>query len=405
MADLDYFIHTPTISVGVDYNVKDHVDYLIGIFSTHSEVDVETYMQIMRRVRHVKSNTYLVYADATIRNLPASVPEVKNWICNHLDIVSGRVRMSPILKLTLDNNNRLVMPDDLYHRMYCHVRAEKNLSLNDFRSRLFQRMSQAGCIVIGKSDKLPLDSPFIADLEAKEEEITAALHQQTADADPLSPDNFEELSLGTQELDAGQQASMHKFALMRTYGVQDHSIVTAEWVGMFNKADEREWFKNLTALSRKSGASLNSCLALVKQCEDIGLDDNLRGAPTTAEAHSRIDSTQFVNLDYVVGILIVWGFEDTFPTNEVLGEDLKSRIDEIWGWAGLERNMSQICTTLKKKRPTHNNWTFKNKLKFINTVLHTVLGARTSGTNNLRSRYRLNHTTSVRSAENSPLRR
>ncbi|KAG0061247.1 hypothetical protein BGZ89_011620 [Linnemannia elongata] len=289
MADLDYFIHTPTISVGVDYN--------------------ETYT----------SSTYLVYADATTRNLPASAPEVKNWIRNHLDIVSGRVRMSPILKLTLDDNNRLVMPDDLYHRMYCHVRAEKNLSLNDFRSRLFQRMSQAGCIVTGKSDKLPLDSPFIADLKAKEEEITAALHQQTADADPLSPDNFEELSLGTQELDAGQQASMHKFALMRTYGVQDHSIVTAEWVGMFNKADEREWFKNLTALSRKSGASLNSCLALVKQCEDIGLDDNLRGAPTTAEAHNRIDSTQFVNLDYVVGILIVWGFEDTFPTNEVVG--------------------------------------------------------------------------------------
>ncbi|KAF9535926.1 hypothetical protein EC957_001418, partial [Mortierella hygrophila] len=120
MADLDYFIHTPTISVGVDYNVKDHVDYVIGIFSTHSEVDVETCMQMMRRVRHVKSNTYLVYADATTRNLPASAPEVKNWICNHLDIVTGRVRMSPTLKLTLDDNNRLAMPDGLFHRMYCH---------------------------------------------------------------------------------------------------------------------------------------------------------------------------------------------------------------------------------------------------------------------------------------------
>ncbi|KAF9137686.1 hypothetical protein BG015_002644 [Linnemannia schmuckeri] len=386
MADLDYFIHTPTISVGVDYNVKDHVDYVIDIFSTHSEVDVETCMQMMRRVRHVKSNTYLVYADATTRNLPASAPEVKNWICNHLDIVTGRVRMSPTLKLTLDDKNRLVMPDDLYHRMYCH------------------RMSQAGCIVTGKSDKLPLDSPIIADLKAKEEEITAALHQQTADADPLSPDKFEELSRGTQELDAGQRASMHKFALMRTYGVQDHSIVTAEWVGMFDKADEKEWFKNLTALSRKGGASLKSCLALVKQCEDIGLEYSFRGASTTAEAHSKVDSTQFVKLDYVVGILTACGFEDTFTTNEVLAEDLKSRIDEIWGWTGLERNMSQICTTLKKKRPIHNKWTFKNKLTFINTVLHAVLGARISGTNNRRLRYRLSHTSSVGSAENSPLR-
>ncbi|KAK3832366.1 MAG: hypothetical protein J3R72DRAFT_515406 [Linnemannia gamsii] len=405
MADLDYFIHTPTISVGVDYNVKDHVDYVVGIFSTHSEVDVETCMQMMRRVRHVKSKTYLVYADAATNDLPASAPVVKNWICNHLDIVTGKVRMSPTLKLTLDNNNRLVMPDDLYHRMYCHVRAKKNLSLNDFRSLLIQRMAQAGCIVTGKSDKLPLDSPIIADLKAKEEEIAAALHQQTADADPLSPDKFEELSRGTQELDAGQRASMHKFALMRTYGVHDHSIVTAEWVRMFDKADEREWFKNLTALSRKGGASLKSCLAFVRQCEDLGLEYSLRGAPTTAEAHSKIDSTQFVKLDYVVGILTACGFEDTFATNEVLAEDLNNRIDEVWGWAGLERNMSQIRTTLKMRRPRSSNWTFKTKLAFINTVLYTVLGAKISGSNNRGSRYRLTHKSNVGSAENSPLRR
>ncbi|KAF9544600.1 hypothetical protein EC957_011815 [Mortierella hygrophila] len=347
MADLDYFIRTPTISVGVDYNVKDHVDYVIGIFSTHSEVDVETCMQMIRRVRHVESKTYLVFADdAATSNLPASAPEVKNWICNRFDLVAGRVRMSPTLKLTLDDNNRLVVPDDLYHRMYCHVKAKKNLSLNDFISRLIQRMTQAGCIVTGKSDKLPLDSPIIADLKAKEEEITAALHQQTADADPLSPDN----------------------------------IVTAEWVEMFDKADEKEWFRNLNELSRKGGASLKSCLALVRQCEDIGLEYSFRGAPTTAEAHSKVDSTQFVKLDYVVGILTACGFEDTFTTNEVLAEDLKSRIDEIWGWAGLKRNMSQICTTLRKKRPIHNKWTFKIKPTFINTVLHAVLGAKISGT-------------------------
>ncbi|KAF9899957.1 hypothetical protein EC991_008115 [Linnemannia zychae] len=364
MADLDYFIHTPTISVGVNYNVKDHIDYVIGIFSTQSEVDVETCMQMMRRVRHVKSNTYLVYVDAATNDLPASAPEVKNWVCNHLDSVTGRVRVSPTLNLTLDDSNRLVMPDDLYHRI-----------------------------------------PIIADWKAKEEEITAALHQQIADADPLSPDKFEELSRGTQELNAGQRASMHKFALMRSYGIQDHSIVTAEWVGMFDKADERKWFKNLTALSRKRGASLKSCLALVKQCEDIGLDYSLRGAPTTAEAHSRIDSTQFVKLDYVVGILIACGFEDTFATNEVLAEDLKSRIDEIWGWAGLERNISQICTTLKQRRPRSSHSRFKDKLAFINTILHAVLGAKISATNNRRLRYRLNHTSSVGSAENSPLRR
>ncbi|KAF9911334.1 hypothetical protein EC991_003899 [Linnemannia zychae] len=78
MADLDYLIYTPTISVGVDYNVKGHIDQVIGIFSTHSEVDVETSMQMMRRLRHVNDKTYLVYVDAAIKDLPATAPDVKN---------------------------------------------------------------------------------------------------------------------------------------------------------------------------------------------------------------------------------------------------------------------------------------------------------------------------------------
>ncbi|KAI1287891.1 hypothetical protein EDD11_010161 [Mortierella claussenii] len=110
MTDLDYFIHTPIISVGVDYNVKDHVDYVIGIFSTNSEVDVETSMQQMRRVRHVESKTYLVYADAVTKNLPDTAQGVEDWICNQLDLVTGKVRTNPTLKLRLDDANNFVIP-------------------------------------------------------------------------------------------------------------------------------------------------------------------------------------------------------------------------------------------------------------------------------------------------------
>lgn len=112
MADLNYFIHTPTISVGVDYNVKDHVDYVVGIFDTHSEVDVETSIQMMRRVRYVKSKTYLVYADAATSNLPTTIQGIKDWICNQHGLVTGKVRGSPMLRLRFDNAKNLMIPDD-----------------------------------------------------------------------------------------------------------------------------------------------------------------------------------------------------------------------------------------------------------------------------------------------------
>ena len=102
--------------------------------------------------------------------------------------------------------------------------------------------------------------------------------------------------------------------------------------------------------------------------------------------------------------MVACGFEDAFATNEVLAEDLKDRIDGIW--AGLESKMSHICTSIKKRRPRSNNWTFKNKLAFINTVLHEVLGVKiiTSGPNKHRTKCSLEHYSSIGSAENSPLR-
>ncbi|KAK3837960.1 MAG: origin of replication binding protein-domain-containing protein [Linnemannia elongata] len=328
MADLDYFIHTPTISVGVDYNVKGHVDQVIGIFSTHSGVDVESSMQMMRHVRHVNDMTYLVYVDAAIKDLPATVPEVKDWICNQLDIVTGKVRWNSTLKLQFDDANNLTIPDDLYHRMYCHVMAKKHLSMNNFRSRLIRRMTQAGCIVTGRGDKLPRGYPIPKELKEKEKEIAAAWHQQIASAGAISPDEFKRLSRGTRELDSDQRASVHRFALMRAYNVQEYGMITEVWVRTYDKPHEKECYRNLMALSPSCGPSLRSCLEVMQQREDLDLDDSLKG-PTTADAHSRLERSRFVKLGYVVDILLACGFEDTFATKEVPAENLKNRIDGI----------------------------------------------------------------------------
>ncbi|KAG0268770.1 hypothetical protein BGZ95_002319 [Linnemannia exigua] len=327
MADLNYFIRTPTISVGVDYNVKGHVDQVIGIFSTHSGVDVESSMQMMRRVRHVNDKTCLVYVDAAIKDLPATEPEVKDWICNQLDIVTGKVRWSSTLKLQFDDANNLTILDDLYHRMYCEVMAKKHLSMNNFRSRLIRRMTQAGCIVTGRGDKLPRGHPIPKELKEKEKEIAAAWHQQIASTGAISPDEFKRLSRGTRELDSDQRASVHRFALMRAYNVQEHGTITEEWVRTYDKPHE-ECYGNLMALSPSCGPSLRSCLEVMQQREDLDLDDSLKG-PTTADAHSRLERSRFLKLGYVVDILLACRFEDPFATNEVPAEDLKSRVDGI----------------------------------------------------------------------------
>ncbi|GJJ75201.1 hypothetical protein EMPS_07559 [Entomortierella parvispora] len=366
MKGLDYFIHTPTVSVGVNYDSEDGVDYVIGLFSSQT-VDVETSMQMMRRTRHVKSKTYLVYADAKTNNLPVLPEEIKSWLCKQVDIVTGVSQLSPTLKFTFDDNTKLKLPDDLFHRMYCHVTSLKHLSMNNFRK--------------------------------KKAEITAARNQQIASAASISADEFEQLSSGFQDLDAAQRASVHKFALMRTYGVQEHSTVTEEWVATYDKPHEKECFKNLQALSVPPGKTLHDCLALPQQCEAMAFQYSL-GNVTSAEAHNRLEQSRFVKLEFVVDILTAFGFTDTFAANEVLATDLKKGLDVIW--PDLESGMKQICTTLKRERPTHNNWSFRNKLSYINTILHAVLGTKISAVNKRSEKYILKHHSKVGSKNNSP---
>ncbi|KAF9536637.1 hypothetical protein EC957_010258 [Mortierella hygrophila] len=403
MTDLDYFIHTPTISVGVDYNIIDHVDYVVGIFSTHSEVDVETCIQMMRRVRHNKEKTYLIHADATTnKKLPATAQEVKGWLCNQLKHITGEIKGTPLLRLIFNDEKELKVPDYLYHRMYCHVTAMKNLSINNFRLRLIEKMTRAGCVVIGEEGRPPKNHPVITSLRQEEEAIASAACQQIADADPVDEDEIRTLLERKDcDLSAAQKASIQKYKLMRVFDVKSHNTVTADWVKTYDNKHEKDVYTNLVALSARTGPSLKACLDKVQLDENILLDYSLRDA-TSAKAHSKLERSQFVKLECAVDILTACGFNATFATNEVSTEDLKERINMIW--RDLENKMSHICNGLKKPRPTHNNWTFENKLKFLCTVLNEVLGVKIISANKRRTRYHLKHFSATATAENSPLR-
>ncbi|KAF9189608.1 hypothetical protein BGZ51_009427 [Haplosporangium sp. Z 767] len=165
------------------------------------------------------------------------------------------------------------------------------------------------------------------------------------------------------ELSAAQRASVHKHPLMRAYDVKSHDIVTTEWIKTYDNKREKEIFRNLVALSPSAGSSLQECLRGVRQREDLSLEYNVRGA-TSAEAHTKVEKSQYVKLECVIGIMAACGYEDTFTTNEVLAENLKERIDGIWPI--LKGKVSDICISIKERRPTSNDWTFKNKLAFIN---------------------------------------
>ncbi|KAI7815750.1 hypothetical protein BC939DRAFT_497919 [Gamsiella multidivaricata] len=77
--DLDYFIHTPTITVGIDCNVK-HFNYVVGFFEAQTGVIVETCRQMLRRPRNVSTQKYLIYIENVTSNLPTTFREIVEYM-------------------------------------------------------------------------------------------------------------------------------------------------------------------------------------------------------------------------------------------------------------------------------------------------------------------------------------
>ncbi|KAG0361379.1 hypothetical protein BGX24_005358 [Mortierella sp. AD032] len=266
--DMNYFIHTPAISVGIDCNVEDCVDTVVGFFSTQSNVPVETWRQQLRRVRHVKSNRILVYIDRSTSNLnkPTTEKDVNDWIRNQSRVIMGDMKSPPGLRACIDDQGIICLPDTPYSQIWMNVCIKRHKSMNGARSR--------GDALIAKA------------IESKHAEVKREHSICVANARCLTPEEYKKLqdTIDTASLD--DRHAMTKYTLMRTYHITTKETVTPEWVLAHDITNEKKICRNLRALEY---------IQVPHQiCES-------RGVP----------------LKYALEILLACGFTDVFADNTV----------------------------------------------------------------------------------------
>ncbi|KAG0003472.1 hypothetical protein BGZ79_000806, partial [Entomortierella chlamydospora] len=217
LGELDYFIHTPTICVGIDYsNIDSKFDYVVGFFSTQSGVNVETSRQMMRRVRHVTSKTYLIYVDRATSNLPTTKEAIEDWICNQENIVSGAVRALSGLSFRADYGKGLRLIDSFYSRVYINTAIKNNLSANGFMQRFIEQMVHAGCTIQSAQGDSAKGAQILKLQKEMQEEIEWERCERIANAKPLTREAFEKIC-DVEGLDPEEKYAVVRYRLMAAY--------------------------------------------------------------------------------------------------------------------------------------------------------------------------------------------
>ncbi|KAK3811670.1 MAG: hypothetical protein J3R72DRAFT_530179 [Linnemannia gamsii] len=395
--DLNYFIHTPAISVGIDCNVEDCVDTVVGFFSTQSNVPVETWRQQIRRVRHVKSNRILVYIDRSTsnRNMPTTEKDVNDWIRNQSRVIMGDMKSTPGLRACIDDQGIICLPDTPYSQIWMNVCIKRHKSMNGAWPRFVQQMQDAGCVV--HDAKGGGDALVAKAIESKHAEVKREHSLCVANARCLTPEEYTKLQDTIDTASVDDRHAMTKYTLMRTYHITTKETVTPEWVLAHDIEHEKKIYRNLRALSLSdNGSTMQERLDMLCRYDLLSLVSGIENREYIQVPH-QISDSRGVPLKYAVEILLACGFTDVFADNTVSADDIKKQVGEIWG-AAFQDKQEHICTTLKLRKPTHNNWTFKNQLSFMNTILYNVLGARVVAVNRRNASYRLAHYSTVGTA-------
>jgi hypothetical protein len=391
----DYFIHTPTISVGIDCNIEQCVDYVVGFFSTKSQVNVETCRQMMRRVRHVKSKTYLVHVDQTTNNQPTTVEAIERWIREQADILMCDKNVEG-LRVSVGYGGSFSLPVGFYSQLWTNMRIKKHLSMNGFMQRFMQQVLDVGCTVQGEKEVVSTDHRILKSEKETFDTIKKEQHHQIAHAQDLTSHALDRLC-EAREITLPERHAMSKYRLMAAYKIDDPSIITPDWVALYDNDRERRIYNNLCALSI---GAMQDDLDGVQQKERLLLVFSIENGYDTRVPH-RLSESQYIQLKYAVDILTTCGFSEVFSDVTIPAQAFKESIDHLWesGKDGLQC----MCTTLGLKMPTSKNMVFKSKKGFLSDrVLYEVLGVKIISANKRRTEYRLKHYSNVGSLRQIP---
>ncbi|KAF9196902.1 hypothetical protein BGZ49_002671 [Haplosporangium sp. Z 27] len=392
MWDLDYFIHTPTICVGIDYcNIKCKFDYVAGFFSTQSKVNVETSRQMLRRARHVTSKTYLIYTDKTTSDLPTMEDDIKRWICNQENIVDGKVHNLPGLEFEAEYGKGLRLVDGFYSQVYICTYIKNNLSRNGFMKRFIEQMLHAGCTIQSAQGDSAEGVQFLRLQKETQEKIVWERCERIAKARRLTQEEFDKIC-DIENLNPDDKYAVVRYRLMTAYDLSPSEAITPEWVKKYNDKWEKSVYKNLSTLNRGIGVDMQIRLDEIHQQEKLSYQ-YYRETGQDAKALDAITRSRYIRLKYVVDILNPCGFTSILPSNIVSAERLRIGIETIWD--GLVKDIPNMCTTLNKRRPTTKIWKFRYKLDFLNSVLNEVLGVKIVSSDSRRTKYYLNHYSKV----------
>lgn len=373
----DVMIYTPTVSAGVSFE-REHFDKVFAYF-TDKSCPVETCIQMIGRIRNVKSKQLYICLNSIRRRYPTDIEEIKQNVYDMRSNLYKNINET-YLQFEYTAEGRVKYYANDYFTIWLENTRMKHISLNEFAKKFIHMVVSVGakCTLMSTEANPNQLDDILIEHTSKKTEIKYLEDKAIAESRELNLHEVEDIRdkfLSDEYVTDEDTHAYDKFRLRRGYNYTGN--ISVDFVSDYRKAKTMRIFKNYQRLAAEP--TLDEALKRIQGEEQAHYRYVMDNADKTLQYNDMNRKYVFEQHRIALGFLRVCGFETLTDTNY---KSTQSILENLRGYKNTIIGLSRSIVTEFGINPPvfhqeQNDKLFiKSAVRYINKILLLMYGVR-----------------------------
>jgi hypothetical protein len=377
-SEYDIVIYTPSVSMGISYDLENHFDAIFA-YGCHNSLGAQEFCQMIHRVRHPKEQTiYLavdVYKDFNKEEDTYNYNEIEKILCSDYYLTQYNLYNSLLpVKYDRNENNDIVLnypyKDEPIYDLFVNNTLETLENKQNFSACLFGYIKcKEYNITFEKMEETEENSSIAEQMKSlrkeREENEKEIITNGILHAQDITKDEYiQKIKQRDDYLSDDDVYQIYRYNIKSCYGITNEHL-NDNFINEFYDINKMRWYKNYTTILPNNEQSVEQKLTI--------LQENHKNYKWVNNCY--IDFTtrnQYSYHFYAQMIIQILKFDVLNLDNEIKNDEFINDLDLCMKWIFEKKNeitkkyeMSKIIVIPEK---------ISNKLKIINTILFSMYG-------------------------------
>ena len=380
--NFDVVIYTPTVCMGVSFDVPNYFDN-ICCYGCHNSLGAQEFCQMVHRVREPTDKTIYVSIDMykyfNITDDLIDYKTIEEMICSDYFLTKYDIHNNLVPKKF--GRDRLIEYKyktepiyDLYVRN-CKERIENE---NNFSASFFGYVKNKG-YKLGYIENIDNDFDVKSELKMitknRKEEDMNILTQKIIDANMLTKKEYEEkIKRKDEYMDEETLYEIKKYNLKDCYNIDNHEDMDKDFIELYYDRSKMGNYKNLTSILNIEGQPTDRKIKILKVNEEHNIE--------LLNVYEEFKHRNMYVFHYYANIILKYlGIDINELEDKIISKDyIKERLDfEIEGLSlkkFIEKEFNSLCFKFNLHRKKLNLNDECKVIDFINKILIKQYGIR-----------------------------